>query len=208
MRPERPAHASVITFRGFARPVSHRADPARNAVRRQVRWLADLERPPAKRALHSAPIHPAAAPEYAVTARESSALSRRSRLFAFGLAAAASLAVALAFVAAGAWPVLPYSLIEIAVLAGAFALVERRSRSYETLVVDGDRVIVERGDGRARERREFNRYWLRVELRESRGGAPAVELRYAGEAIGFGRALPPGQRAEVARTLQRLVAAR
>ena len=150
----------------------------------------------------------AAAPEFAVTSSARDALGRRNRCIAFGIAASASIVVALAFVAAGAWPVLPYSLLEVAVLAGAFLVLERRSRRFERLVIDGDRVIVERGDGGRCDRREFNRYWLRVELHDGIERGPSLELRYAGEAIDFGRALPPGQRVEVARALQRLVAAR
>jgi uncharacterized membrane protein len=158
--------------------------------------------------LLSASPDPAVVPEFAVTARVCDRLGRRNRRIAFGLAASASVAVALAFTAVGAWPVLPYSLIEVTALAVAFAALERRSHRYERLVVDGDRVIVERGDRKHCERREFNRCWLRVELHDRAGREPAVELRYAGEAIDFGRALPPARRVDVARTLQRLVAAR
>jgi hypothetical protein len=56
--------------------------------------------------------------------------------------------------------------------------------------------------------REFNRRWLQVEV-GMRGGReePRLTLRFAGESIPFGEALPPGQRVEVARVLRRLTAA-
>ncbi len=105
---------------------------------------------------------------FSVVSRRNSSLARRERWTAFGLAAAASFAVALAFVVAGAWPVLPYSALEIALLGVAFVWVERRAGEWERVTVAGDRVIVERA-GRGRlDRREFNRWWLRVELDEAR----------------------------------------
>ena len=142
------------------------------------------------------------ASEFCVVSRRNASLARRERWTAFGLAAAASLAVALAFVVAGAWPVLPYSALELALLATAFVWVERRAGEWERVTVTGDRVIVERGARGRLDRREFNRWWLRVELDDARG--PRLRLRYAGEAMDFGSALPPARRVEVAKALRRL----
>ena len=141
---------------------------------------------------------------FSVVSRRNSSLARRERWAAFGLAAAASFAVALAFVVAGAWLVLPYSALEIALLGAAFVWVERRAGDWERVTVAGDRVIVERA-GRGRlDRREFNRWWLRIELDDARAREPQLLLRYAGEAMDFGSALPPARRVEVARALRRL----
>ena len=141
---------------------------------------------------------------FSVVSRRNSSLARHERWTAFGLAAAASFAVAVAFAGVGAWPVLPYAALEIALLALAFVWVERRAGEWERVTVAGDRVIVERA-GRGRlARREFNRWWLRVELDEARARAPQLLPRYAGEAMHFGSALPPARRVEVARALKRL----
>jgi uncharacterized membrane protein len=142
--------------------------------------------------------------EFSVVSRRNSSLARRDRRTAFGLAAAASFAVALGFVVAGAWPVLPYSALEIALLGMAFLWVERRAGEWERVTVAGDRVIVERARRGRTDRREFNRRWLRVELHEARAREPQLLLRYAGEAMDFGSALPPARRVEVARALRRL----
>ncbi len=113
-------------------------------------------------------------------------------------------------VAFGAWPVLPWSCVEIGALAVAFWQVERRARDWERLVVAGDRVIVEREvHGRA-ERREWNRFWVQVELEGVGPSArrPCLRLRFAGQAGEFGGELPPGERARVAHELKRLLSAR
>ena len=127
----------------------------------------------------------------------------------FALLASVSLVVALSFTIVGAWPVLPYSALELAGLAAAFAIIERRARAWERLTVTGDRVIVESAVGGRMRTREFNRRWLRVEVRE-RGvmHEPRLTLTFAGEAMEFGEALSPGRRTEVAKALRRLTGTR
>lgn len=147
--------------------------------------------------------------EYCVVARGSDSLGRRRRWQVFGVLAAGSLALAVAFAAIGAWPVLLYSVLEVGMLACAFAWVDRRAHDWERLTVAGDRVIVERAEGRTRERREFNRYWLRVEAdAPAFGGAPRVVLQGGGASCEFGHALPVRERLAMVRDLRRLTGMR
>ena len=156
-------------------------------------------------------------PEYCVVARGNDSLGRRGRWQAFAALAAASLAVATAFAAAGAWPVLAYSLIEVGVLACAFAWWDRHAGDWERLVIAGDSVIVERCAGRRRERREFDRHRLRVEVVDGAeqgieprrpGHAPRVMLRGGDAACEFGHALPAAERLAIARELRKLTGLR
>jgi uncharacterized membrane protein len=155
---------------------------------------------------------PPADPEYCVVARANDSLSRRQRWQVFAALAASSLALAAAFVAAGAWPVLPYSLLEIGVLACAFAWCDRHAKDWERLVIAGDLVVVERSAGRKRERLEFDRHRLRVEVVDGAGlwsaGAPRVLLRGGDAAWEFGHTLPAAERLAVARELRRLTGLR
>jgi uncharacterized membrane protein len=147
-------------------------------------------------------------PELCVLSRRNDSLGTRGRRTAFCLIAAVSLALGIGFVVAGAWPVLPYSLVEISVLAGAFACLERRARDWERLTVDGERVIVERVRGGQVDRREWNRQWVRVETTAGRDGLPTrMVLRSAGQACEFGAALAARRRGEVAQALRRLTGA-
>jgi uncharacterized membrane protein len=145
--------------------------------------------------------------EYCVIARRNDSLRQRERWQAFGGLAAVSLVLALAFAAVGAWPVLPYSALEVALLGCAFRWVERRARDWERLAVAGDRVIVEREAGGGRERREFNRYWLRVDVEAAAGGGQ-LRLTGGGASWVFGGALPVDERIAVARELRRLTGMR
>ena len=104
---------------------------------------------------------------------------------------------------------LPYSLLEIGVLACAFLWFERHAGDWERLVVAGDRVVVEQATAGKQERREFNRYWLRVEVEAGGfGRSPQVVLRGGGASWEFGHALPAAERLAVARELRRLTGAR
>jgi uncharacterized membrane protein len=150
-----------------------------------------------------------AEPEFCVIARWNLSLPARDRWRIFGALAAFSLLLAGAFVAAGAWPVLPYSIVELTVLAFAFRYIERRATSWERLAVAGDRVIVERGGSGAVTRREWNRQWLRVETTPARfGRAGRLNLCFGRERWQFGDALPEETREAVARDLKRLLGAR
>jgi len=120
----------------------------------------------------------------------------------FATLAAASFGLALAFAAVGAWLVLPYSAVEIALLAVAFAYIERRAGDWERLTVTGDRVVLERSIAGRRTRQEWNRPWLVVAV----NGDGVV--RIGNEAVEFGRALPATERTAVARTLRRLASLR
>ena len=149
---------------------------------------------------------PPADPEYCVVARGNDSLGRRRRWQVFAALATASLALATVFAVAGAWPVLAYSLLEVGVLACAFAWWDRHAEDWERLVIAGDCVIVERRSGRKRERREFDRHRLRVDV--ERGVAPRVVLRGGDAACEFGHALPAAERLAVARELRRLTGLR
>jgi uncharacterized membrane protein len=150
-------------------------------------------------------------PEYSVVARGNDSLGRRGRWQVFAALATASLGLATAFAAAGAWPVLAYSLLELAVLACAFAWWDRHAEDWERLVIAGDSVIVERQAGRKRERREFDRHRLRVDVEPGAGWAghaPRVVLRGGDAPCEFGHALPAAERLAVARQLRRLTGLR
>jgi uncharacterized membrane protein len=145
-------------------------------------------------------------PEFCVVVRRNNSLGRRQRWMVFAALAGVSLALASAFAIAGAWPVLPYSFLEITLLACAFRYVERRSEDWERVTIAGDRVIVERAAAGRRERREFNRPWLRIECGED--GTRALTLRYAGEAWEVGGALPAEERMALGAELRRMLAPR
>ena len=144
-----------------------------------------------------------------VVARRNNSLAPRQRWTVFGALAAGSLAMAFGFVAAGVWPVLPYSLLEISALAAAFVWIERRAGDVERLTIEGDRVVVEQRRAGRESRRELPRQWLRVEVdEEGFSHEPRLVLKWGREAVRFGDAVPAGERLALARTIRGMLASR
>lgn len=148
-------------------------------------------------------IHSPLADDYLFVAKRNDSLSsvgRRSFLLSI---AVISFAVALALGLHGAWFVLPFAGVEVAVLAVAFWYVERHSGDVETIRLRGHTLSLERCCAGRAERHEFNRAWARVEVRRGRGGRPALALRSHGKAVHFGELLTEEQRLVVAGELSR-----
>lgn len=144
-------------------------------------------------------------PEYCVVAQRHDALGTRGRWAVFASLAGVSLAFALGFAAAGAWLVLPYSVLELALVAVAFVCIERRSRNWERLTVAENSIVVERRRAATVSRYEFNRWRVRVEaVVADTQAASRLVLHCAGERFEFGGDLPGAERLAVTRELQRL----
>ena len=149
-------------------------------------------------------------PEFCAVSRRNDSLGSRWRWRLFASLCIVSFGLALGFAAFGAWLVLPYSALEMAVLYLALRWFERHAADWERVSVCGDRVIVERERAGVYTRREFNRFWARVELEESGGlvRLPRLTLRFAAQRVPFGDDLPAEERVAVARELRRALAAR
>ena len=76
-----------------------------------------------------------------------------------------SAAIGSFFFVLGAPYVLPFSGLEALAVAGAFYVVMRSGERREIVRFEGHDLIVERGRRELEERVQFNRFWVRVELR-------------------------------------------
>ena len=147
--------------------------------------------------------------EYCVTSRRNDSLGSRGRWRIFAVLCTASLGLSLVFAAVGAWPILPYSALEMSVLFAAFWCIGRHAGDWERLRVGGDRVIVERERAGVLTRYEFNRLWTRLESERSASGrALRLALCSAGMRVAIGGELTPPQRERLARDLRRALAGR
>jgi len=76
-----------------------------------------------------------AVPEFCVVVQANHPFGRLGRWSILAASALASIAVVARFAAAGAWPVLPYSVLKLALLALAFRGIERRADDWERLAI-------------------------------------------------------------------------
>ncbi|RCX31312.1 putative membrane protein [Thioalbus denitrificans] len=114
--------------------------------------------------------------------------------------------IAVAVAALGAWPVLPFTGLELLLLAGAFYLNARQGSAREVISLHSDRLELYRGNGRQHDRPyRLPRPWTRVELaRDPAGRYPSrLFLNAHGRRHEVGAWLPEHERRRLARDLTR-----
>jgi uncharacterized membrane protein len=114
-----------------------------------------------------------------------------------------SFVVGVVFVSLGAWPVVGFFGLDVALLYFAFRLSYRSARRREVLRLTTDDFTVERVDiygGRRLWR--FQPFWLRVILEERANRASRLFLASHGKTLVIGDFLPPPSRPELAETLR------
>ncbi len=114
-----------------------------------------------------------------------------------------SFALGVAFLMIGAWPVLGFFGLDVALIYWAFKLNYRSGSAYETVSVAPDVLTLTRvhPSGR-REDHEFNPYWARVKLTTDRpDGRTSLRLAAQGREVLFGQFLTDGERREFADAL-------
>jgi uncharacterized membrane protein len=138
--------------------------------------------------------------DYLLVAHRNNSLSRSDRQWVFRFIFGVSILIATAFAAFGAWPVLPFAGLEMAVLCAAFRCVDRHAADYEILEINGDRVRIEIREGADVRRVELNRHWAQVVMDDA--GRRRLALRSHGREVEFGRHLTHQERERVARELR------
>lgn len=121
--------------------------------------------------------------------------------------AAAWLVVGSVFVIAEAWPVVPFLGLEIALLAGAFALNNKAASAEESINLTAAALTVRRIDHWGKQTIfSFAPHWLQVNTDVSGPTGPRLELRSHGRSLFIGNFLLPDERVALAQTLRRELA--
>jgi uncharacterized membrane protein len=132
-------------------------------------------------------------------------LDVRGRRIFLGAIAVTTFGVATMAAALGAWPVMPFAGVEVALVALAFHLVGRHDADFERLEVGPLAVSVEWRYARSSARFVANLPWARLVVRE-RGEQCSLGLAYAGRVVPLGRLLSDDGRRELARRLRGRIA--
>jgi uncharacterized membrane protein len=119
--------------------------------------------------------------------------------------AATTFGVAAGAAAIGAWPVMPFAGLEIALLALAFRVVQWHDTDFERLEIGEHEVRVEARDAAQVTRFVANRPWARVVVREQ-GARCTLGLAYAGRTVPLGRLLSDEGRRRLADDLRGKIA--
>lgn len=114
----------------------------------------------------------------------------------------------LRFLALGAWPILPFMALDVALLWWAFRASYASGRGHERLVLAGDRLELLRVSAGGSERRfGFEPLWTRVLMEESALGDVSLWLTARGRRVRVGGFLSPGERREVGKVIREALAA-
>lgn len=153
------------------------------------------------------PMNTAATPELDFTARPNCSLDRRGKLRLLAAAAAVCGVIALGFAAVGAWMVLPFAGLEVALLGWALYFLDRRAGDYERVVLKGDTLRIETCEAGMPACYEFNRHWAQVRV-QAEGSGARVFLRSHGREVEFGRFRSAEEKLALARQIRERAAAR
>lgn len=126
----------------------------------------------------------------------------QERLFFWSLAALCFM-TASAFALLGYWLILPFAGLEIGLLAWALNELRRHEGDYESLVIDGDVVVLEWHSGQQAGHREMNRQWVRVNCGcQAPGKNCRLSVSSHGRATEVGQYLSDEARLQLAATLR------
>ena len=120
---------------------------------------------------------------------------------------AAAIAVALRFWWLGAWMVLPITVLELLVLGLAFRMVERATRSCETIDLSEKAVSVVQKGWRLHRQWRYPTYWVQVIFRpDPRGWYPSrLYLRSHGDTLEIGACLNDEERFQLSQDLAKII---
>ena len=100
--------------------------------------------------------------------------------------------------ALGAWPVVPFLVIDVALLAWAFRASYRSGRSYEEVRLDEDDLVVRRRSPEGRERHiRLEPMWTTARLERLAMRQNQLWLTAREQRVAVGRFLSPGEREQI-----------
>lgn len=132
-------------------------------------------------------------------------LGPAARRWVIGLLAATVFGAAAAAASIGAWPVMPFAGLEVALVAAAFRLVERHDGDFERIEIGAHEVRVEAREARCVTSFVAHRPWVRLVVREH-GVRCTLRLAYAGRTVPLGRLLSDEGRRALAGSLRGRIA--
>ncbi len=130
-------------------------------------------------------------------------LSARGMRWLCALAAVAAAVPAVLFTLLGAWPVLGFLGVEVALVLGLVAIHRRQSRAkVERVRLAHGKLVIDRNDGRGRRGgAELDAYWTRLTLEEPPGGGAVLLASARGRSVEIGCFLAPAEKRDLAGAL-------
>src|SRR5262245_50664597 len=133
-------------------------------------------------------------------------LPSRNFYLLIGLLGLVSIVAGIGFIAVGAWPVIGFFGLDVALVYLAFRLNYRSARQSETIRLAGETLTVERINVRgARRLWRFQPFWVRVVLEQS-GESNRLLIASHGKKLVIGDFVSPSVRRELAPAIRQALA--
>lgn len=130
-------------------------------------------------------------------------LSPRGFVLLMALVSGVSFIAGVIFWLAGAWPVVGFFGLDVALIYLAFKLNYAAARMYETIDISGDEMIVRRVKfGRSPQEWTFQPYWVRVEMAFDDDICGPLFVKSHGRRLEIGAFLPGEERKAFAEALR------
>jgi len=137
-------------------------------------------------------------------ARRDCSLSVGERKWVFLATAAWSAAIAITFSHFGAWPVLPFTGLELALLWWALRQIDATAEDFERITLESERLTIETRRGALLQRHAFHPYWAQLQFEQPAGQhQPRLLIRSHGKEVEVGRWLSEEQKRALASELKK-----
>ncbi len=147
------------------------------------------------------------APIFSAVLTPHRSLTRHGLAIVMALIGASSFVAGTVFFLAGAWPIVGFLGLDVALVYLAFRLNNRQARAFETVEVTREALTVCRVDARGRSQSfGLDPYWTRLELARREGGITDLWRATRGQRLTIGRVLNPADRESFARALSAALA--
>jgi len=146
--------------------------------------------------------HEQSAPLQFIVRRNQSLSWRGNKLFIYFMAVI-SFGIAGMFALQGLWLVLPFAGLEILGLSLGLYMCNLRCRDQEVITIDSDQVTIEKGRMAPKESWQFDRSWVKLELKNSplKGHPSKLLIRSKGKETEIGQCLTNDERKSLSRSL-------
>jgi uncharacterized membrane protein len=136
-------------------------------------------------------------------AKPNNSLSPTGLIWLFAVIFSITMIITTGFVLAGAWLVLPFAGLEILTLAYVLMNAYLHYGDFESITLIGDDVVIEKYSYKSSKKYTFQRYWVRVTLRNALDGTVAIFIGSHGKEIEFGsRYINKEERESIAKQLK------
>lgn len=138
--------------------------------------------------------------------RPNRSLTTKGMLALFGAFALLAAIIGTGFALAGAWLVVPFAGLEVAVAGMVLYLLYRHAGDYERIDIEGRHVRVVQRRGKVETRHAFERYWAQARLVRGTSMRPSrLWIGSHGRFVEIGAALDEDARRQLAQRLRRLL---